>query len=59
MRVPLEFVEKSNENKRRAALSHILICLSLSFVDSICVDDIVKVVFECEREADGERCCCL
>lgn len=55
MRVPLEFVEKSNENKRRAALSHILICLSLSlsFVDSICVDDIVKVVYECKRE--GER----
>lgn len=32
MRVPLEFVEKSNENKRRAALSHILICLSLSLL---------------------------
>lgn len=32
MRVPLEFVEKSNENKRRAALSHILICLSLSLI---------------------------
>lgn len=33
MRVPLEFVEKSNENKRRAALSHICdLCLSLSYL---------------------------
>lgn len=53
--MPLEFVEKSNENKRRAALSHICdLCLSLLFVDSISVDDIVKVVFECERDAEGE-----
>lgn len=49
------WIRRKEQRKQttRSALSHFDLSLSLSSVDSICVDDIVKVVYECKREGEG------